>query len=105
MKPISITKRGVEFARIIPRWQGRGLAIHAPLSKGKPTRKRGQWSLTHVPSGQRAGLFNGPLKTAIDLCKKYDALFASLTPDAAPKFPYKEAWKQACREGRVICHF
>lgn len=101
-RSIPITNTSGEFARVVPRWRGNGLAVHAPLLWGKPTRKCGQWSITHVNSGQSAGLFRGPLKEAIILCRKYDSLFAALTPDTAPSFEHREAWKQACREGRVI---
>ena len=85
----------------MPRWQGRNLAVHAPVVGGKC--KRGDsWVITHLASGLKAGgNFYGPLREATLAARLWDEMFSTVNPDQAPRWPMKEQWKRITRLGRA----
>jgi peptide chain release factor 1 len=50
-KSISIVSTEFETWKVMPRWRGQNLAVHAPVIGGKCKRLPNQWVITHLPSG------------------------------------------------------
>jgi hypothetical protein len=101
MKLITIKAENGQDWRVMPRWQGSNLAVHAPVVGGKC--KRGDsWVITHLASGLKAGgYFYGSLREATLAARLWDEMFGTVNPDQAPRWPMKEQWKRIIRSGRA----
>lgn len=78
---------------VVPRWRGRALAVHPPIRNGAASVARGVWTITHPPSGLRAGTFHGTLKRAIALARAWDGAFADAVGDSVVA-PSLRTWSQ-----------
>ena len=87
------TTNGTERVTVTPRWRGRALAVHPPVRDGRADVARGVWTITHPPSGLRAGTSHGTLKRAIALARAWDSAFADAVGDAVVA-PSLRAWSQ-----------
>lgn len=102
---LQIRGKGRRNVRITPRWAGEGLAVHKAViidGIGEPQFAEncpGIWTLTHVHSGMRAGMFHGNLWRAIAFAREWDAAFADLDISKVPaklKKDYLAALAAAC---------
>ena len=101
MKLITIKADNDQAWRVMPRWRGRHLAVHAPVVGGKC--KRGDsWVITHLASGLRTGGdFYVSLREATLAARLWDEMFATVTPEQAPRWPMREQWKRIIQSGRA----
>jgi hypothetical protein len=101
-KSISIVSTEFETWKVMPRWRGQNLAVHAPVIGGKCKRLPNQWVITHLPSGYNAGgYFYGTLREAKLAARLWDEMFATVTPEQAPCWPMREQWKRIIGSGRA----
>lgn len=88
--------------RVMPRWRGRNLAVHAPVIDGNTERQPDCWVITHLASGAKSGGdFHGTLREAILAARLWDDMFATVSLDTAPRWPMREQWKRILREGKA----
>ena len=90
--------------QITPRWAGKGLAIHKPViidGNDQPVFEDNCpsiWTLTHVHTGMRAGIFHGTLQKAIAFARQWDEAFAAVTTSKVPQLlsrNYRAALRRA----------
>jgi hypothetical protein len=88
--------------RVMPRWRGKNLAVHAPVVGGKCVRKEREWVITHLQSGySTGGSFYGTLREAIKAAKFWDTYFETATVENANRWPLREQWKRIIQSGRA----
>jgi hypothetical protein len=88
--------------RVMPRWRGRHLAVHAPVIDGITERKPNCWVITHLQSGYKSGGdFYGTLREATLAARLWDEMFGTVSPEQAPCWPMREQWKRIIRSGRA----
>jgi hypothetical protein len=99
---IKILSTELKEWRVAPRWRGRHLAVHAPVTGGECERKEREWVITHLASGYKAGgSFHGTLREATKAARLWDAAFETVTPETANRWPLKEQWKRILQSGRA----
>ena len=82
---MQVRGKGRRNVRITPCWAGEGLAVHKPViidGNDEPVFEdncRNIWTLTHVHTGMRAGMFHGTLQKAIAFARQWDEAFAAVT--------------------------
>jgi len=88
---------------VSPRWSGSELTVHPPIVDGVPTKQRGQWSISAISCGLRAGTFRGPLRDAVALARLWDEAFAAAlagstvdNPASLRDWPQRQAWARQC---------
>lgn len=88
--------------RVMPRWCGQNLAVHAPVIDGITERKTDRWVITHLASGYKSGGdFYGTLREAVLAARLWDEMFGTVSPEQAPCWPMREQWKRIIRSGRA----
>jgi hypothetical protein len=88
--------------RVMPRWRGQNLAVHAPVIDGITERKPDLWVITHLPSGYKCGGdFYGTLREATLAARLWDEMFGTVNPEQAPHWPMREQWKRIIQQGRA----
>ena len=93
------TNNGATF-KVMPRWRGRNLAVHAPVIDGKCQRQTDRWVITHLATGYKTGGdFYGTLREAVLAARLWDDMFATATAENASRWPLKEQWKRIIRQG------
>ena len=101
-KFIEIKLYNGQTQKVMPRWRGRNLAVHAPFIDGQCQRRKAQWVITHLQSGYHAGgYFYGSLREAIIAARLWDAHFGTATPENAHRWPLREQWRRIIRQGRA----
>ena len=86
--------------RVMPRWRGQNLAVHAPVINGITERKPDRWVITHLASGYKSGGdFYGTLREATLAASLWDEMFGTVNPEQAPHWPMREQWKRIIRQG------
>ena len=101
--PIKLASKTVH---ITPRWAGKGIAIHKPLSldviTGDPYFQEapGVWCLTHIHTGMSIGRCHGNLNRAMAYARPWDAEFAALQPGQAMAPDRLKAWAAVAQEMR-----
>lgn len=86
--------------KVMPRWRGQNLAVHAPVVGGKATREEREWVITHLASGYHTGgHFHGTLREAVLAARLWDAVFGTATAENASRWPLREQWKRILRNG------
>jgi hypothetical protein len=80
-------------ATVRPRWVGQHLAVTPPLKDGAEKACRGQWVITHTPTGFSCATLLCSLKKATEVAKNWDARFGLIqTPGDVQEWPHKRAW-------------
>jgi hypothetical protein len=86
--------------KVLPRWRGQNLAVHAPVIGGSVTRRGREWVITHLASGYHAGgHFYGTLSEAVLAARLWDEAFGTATVENASRWPLREQWKRIIRNG------
>lgn len=99
---ITIRVNNGEQLRVMPRWRGRNLAVHAPVSAGVCQRQDGRWVITHLATGScTGGQFYGTLQEAIKAARFWDSHFSQVTAENASRWPLREQWKRIISRGRA----
>jgi hypothetical protein len=99
-KLIAIESTDKTTWRVMPRWRGRNLAVHAPVIGGECRRRPGQWVITHLASGHNTGgHFYGTLREAIMAARFWDDHFGDVTAANASRWPLKDQWLRIIRNG------
>lgn len=77
MSTVTLQTMAAGAVTVPAKWRGVSLAVHVPFDKaaGVSAPKRGQWRITHWPTGLSAGLYRGTLKDAIALAQLWDTAF------------------------------
>jgi hypothetical protein len=77
--------------------------VHPPVVDGVPTKQRGQWAISAISCGLRAGTFRGPLRDAVALARLWDEAFAAAlagstvdNPASLRDWPQRQAWARQC---------
>jgi len=100
-KLITIKTNDGNAYKVMPRWRGRSLAVHAPVIDGNCERSDYKWVITHLRTGYTTGgYFYGSLSQAILTAKRWDASFGTVTAENADRWPLREQWKQIIAIGR-----
>jgi len=90
---------------VVPRWRGVALCVHAPISDGAATPKRGVWTITSHEFGYAAGTFHGPLSGAVRLARLWDTAFhdaLASAPRVGAAVPSLSRWNQARAWSRQV---
>lgn len=99
-KSIAIESTDLNTWRVMPRWRGQNLAVHAPVIGGNCQRQPNRWVITHLASGYNAGgYFNGTLREAIKAARFWDSQFGVVTAENASRWPLKNQWKRIIQQG------
>jgi hypothetical protein len=99
---ITVQANNGQAWRVMPRWRGRHLAVHAPVIDGITERKPNCWVITHLASGAKSGGdFYGTLREAILAARLWDEMFSTVSLETAPRWPMREQWKRIIRSGRA----
>jgi hypothetical protein len=86
--------------KVLPRWRGQNLAVHAPVIGGSVTRRGREWVITHLASGYHTGgHFYGTLSEAVLAARLWDEAFGTATVENASRWPLREQWKRIIRNG------
>ena len=100
-KLITIKTNDGNAYKVMPRWRGWNLAVHAPVIDGNCERSDRKWVITHLRTGYiTGGYFYGSLSQAILTAKRWDASFGIVTAENADRWPLREQWKQIIAMGR-----
>jgi len=87
--------------KVMPRWRGWNLAVHAPVIDDNYEQSDRKWVITHLRTGYMAGgYFYGSLSQAIKTAKRWDASFGIVTTENADRWPLREQWKKIIGSGR-----
>jgi hypothetical protein len=78
-------------------WAGRSLAVHRPHKTDGSAPARGQWTISHAPSGFSAGTFHGPKTDAIRLARLWDTTFETVTPEGVRAWQLRDQWAALIR--------
>ena len=99
-KLITINANNGQAWKVMPRWRGRNLAVHAPVIGGECERQPYLWVITHLRSGYNAGgYFYGTLREAIMAARFWDTYFGDVTAENASRWPLKDQWRRIIRNG------
>lgn len=99
---ITIRSNNGKQWRVMPRWCGQHLAVHAPVSDGVCQRQHRRWVITHLATGYRAGRrWNGTLQEAIRAARFWDSHFSQVTAENASRWPLLAQWKRIIDTGRA----
>jgi len=102
MKLITINANNGEQWKVLPRWRGRNLAVHAPVVGGECQATAGKWVITHLPTGFRAkDHFCGSLREAILTARLWDDVFSTVTAENAKHWPLREQWTRIAEYGKA----
>ncbi len=102
MKTIEIKSTNGQTWKVMPRWKGKHVAVHAPVVEGICERKNDQWVITHLQSGQTTGgYFNGSLKEALLSARIWDEAFSTVSEETAKVWPLAIQWKRILRQGKA----
>ena len=102
MKLIEIKSINGETWRVMPRWRGKNIAVHAPVVGGICERKDDQWVITHLESGyQTGGYFKGSLREALKSARLWDESFSTVSEATAGHWPLARQWKRIITQGRA----
>ena len=102
MKLIEIKSTNGETWKVMPRWKGRNIAVHAPVEGGVCERKGDQWVITHLESGFHAGgYFKGSLREALKSARLWDEAFSTVSEATAGRWPLARQWKRIITQGRA----
>ena len=101
-KLITIYSNKGKSWKVLPRWRGANLAVHAPVVGGVCERQTDRWVITHLASGHKTGGdFCGTLREAILAARLWDAQFGAVTPENAHRWPLKDQWKRIIQSGNA----
>jgi hypothetical protein len=79
-------------------WQGDHLSVHRPIVKGGLSKAPRHWAITHNASGLAACLsFDGTKQSAVALARLWDQAFATITPNDASRWQYRDQWRRDLR--------
>jgi hypothetical protein len=102
VKTIEIKSTNGQTWKVMPRWKGKNVAVHAPVVEGVCGRKDDQWVITHLQSGQMTGgYFNGSLKEALLSARIWDEAFSTVSEKTAKVWPLAIQWKRILRQGKA----
>ena len=102
MKTITITT-GTKFndrqhQTIEAVWVGKFLAVHRPIGL-PPEMNRGQWTVSHLPTGARVCPFAGSQTAAVRFARRWDAAAGELTEENSRQWEAQHgfiaAWRAA----------
>lgn len=100
---LQVRGKGKRLVQITPRWAGKGLAVHKSViidGNDEPVfddNCPGIWTLTHVHTGMRAGMFHGNLQRAIAFARHWDEAFAAVTTSKVPQLLIRNYRAALCR--------
>ena len=101
-KFIEVKLNNGQTHKVMPRWRGKNLAVHAPIIDGQCQRRKAQWVITHLQSGYlTGGYFYGQLHEAILAARLWDEHFSTATPENARRWPLREQWTRIIRQGKA----
>lgn len=107
---LQVRGKGRRNVRITPCWAGEGLAVHKSVTLDGNDNPvfvdigPNIWTLTHVHTGMRAGMFHGNVDQAMAFARQWDQAFAAVTTTEVPQLlarSYREALCQAQDEPSV----
>ena len=102
MKLIEIKSTHGQTWKVMPRWRGKNVAVHAPVVDGVCERKDDQWVITHLQSGlHTGGYFKGSLKEALKSARLWDDAFSTVSESTASIWPLARQWKRIINLGRA----
>jgi len=102
MKLIEIKSTHGQTWKVMPRWRGVNIAVHAPVVDGVCERKGDQWVITHLQSGlHTGGYFKGSLREALKSARLWDDAFSTVSESTASIWPLARQWKRIITQGRA----
>jgi len=102
VKLIEIKSTHGQTWKVMPRWRGKNVAVHAPVVDGVCERKDDQWVITHLQSGlHTGGYFKGSLREALKSARLWDDAFSTVSESTASIWPLARQWKRIITQGRA----